>query len=117
MTQQCKDIDAALARLENAINQLNGRFSNLENRISRLEQGLNSLNSIINGLQNADSDIRNKLGNLDGELKKLKQGGEKNNNESEILKRLSKLESYCGSVEQYLSGITHLVSAMKRFFT
>ncbi len=39
MAEQCKDIDAALARLEAKINAENQRIRNLENRVGALERG------------------------------------------------------------------------------
>ena len=89
MSDCCDGLKESLARLESAVNQANQKLNDLGGRLGRAE----------------------------GDIKKLKQGGEQNNNESEIFRRLSKLESYCGSVEQYLSAITPLITAVRSFLS
>ncbi|MBD2495010.1 hypothetical protein [Nostoc sp. FACHB-280] len=118
MAEQCKDIDAALARLNEAINKLNSRFGVLENKISGLQSSVNDLNSKIGELKNTDSDIKsriNRLANDVNDLKKLKQGQPDDKTLNNLSKRVGKLETYCSSVEQYLLGITKLVTAVRNF--
>lgn len=80
-----------------------------------LKEALSKLESAVNQANQKLTDLGNRLGRAEGDIKKLKQGGEQNNNESEILKRLNKIETYCGSVEQYLNAVTPLIKAVRNF--
>src|SRR5689334_14184401 len=88
----------------------------------KLKEQLATLNTEVGRVRQEFQKANQKIGELDRRVKNLegkngenKQGGEKNNNESQILNRLAKLESYCGSVEQYLNAVTPLITAIKNF--
>ncbi|MCF4968706.1 hypothetical protein [Nostoc sp. CMAA1605] len=91
---QCKDIDAALKRLERAIanqgkccNEVRDKIKNLENRIGALERA------------NKNPSTNNKQQNL-----------------NDIYKRLQRLESYCSSIEAVLAGFANTLKLIKAIF-
>ena len=87
---------------------LKEQLSALTTEVNRVKQEFQKANQQL-------GQANKRIGNLENKLKKLEQG-EENNSNIEIFKRLSKLESYCDSLEQVLARIAEMIKPITAIF-
>lgn len=88
----------------------------------KLKEQLAALNAEVGRVRQEFQKANQKIGELDRRLKNLegkntpnKQGGEKSNNESEILRRLAKLEKLVSAIEQFVLSLNPILQVLKKF--
>lgn len=92
---ECKDLSAALKRLESAINRQNQCCSEVKNKLKNLE---------------------NRIGALERANKGNPSSTKQDRSLNDIYKRLQRLESYCESIENTFKGFATTIKQIKEIF-
>lgn len=108
MSDCCEGLKEQLAALNTEISRARGEFGKLNQQLKQTNQELQQANNKIDALSN-------KVNSVENQLNKLKQGND-NANLTAIIIRISKLESYCNSVEEYIKNLGVFLQSIKAMF-